>query len=639
MSVRNAGLQSALKKAAALKSVLENIDMKDEAGKLASMISHASGMRYSIGVTGQVNKGKSTIVNCILGAENDEFAPVGRFPNTSTITCFANSGAEDIKVVFEDGREKKISPANIKNYAAEDCVSGSRTGVKIVKVISRFPNLGQNIILVDTPGTDSALALKENVLYGYLERLDAVVFVSTADEPLVESERMLLQNLRNAGIKKLFFVVNKIDRLEEELLEQGLMHNRSVLRGLGLGDVEMFCISAHRHFLEGNDEGTAKLLGAIQHSAHYEYSLETTRELNDFIFSTTLSVRTSLQQSLELSKKKENEICSDIEKLIRLRHKFMGEHPAAAERFLKKWTDVSERLEAAISGIRDELQSEFIERIERASGVKLELLEKTLVRDSLSRFEDELEHNLDSLKNVLSDALRCYQADYCGIIGISQADAEGFSSGARGSNHIQLAGFPCGIEFFCGLCFSELPGLVCASLSSLSAVSSAGHEVKALRSGAPGRRFRWSRNSDASVSPVDLMRSHMLLGNAAYSVFSSLKSRGAQTKSEFVQTVCENIDAAAVIAAANVKKLRQLPAEIFRRFEQMADAELAGCIGRLEKAKTDRPSKDRISELKRRLREIESFESGFRNDMIEDAPAVKMPDDRFRNNKWERESC
>ncbi|RPH54488.1 dynamin, partial [bacterium] len=66
---------------------------------------------------------------------------------------------------------------------------------------------------VDTPGTNAILREHEAITREFVPRSDMVLFVTSADRPFTESERVFLQGIREWG-KKVVVVLNKIDILE-----------------------------------------------------------------------------------------------------------------------------------------------------------------------------------------------------------------------------------------------------------------------------------------------------------------------------------------------------------------------------------------------------------------------------------------
>ncbi|MGE5463709.1 MAG: dynamin family protein, partial [Syntrophothermus sp.] len=98
--------------------------------------------------------------------------------------------------------------------------------------------------IVDTPGTNAVIRYHERLTEEFVPRSDLVLFTTSADHPLTESERQFLQRILSWG-KKVVFALNKADIIEddsalEEIRSFVLKHATTVL-----GDTpEFFPVSA-----------------------------------------------------------------------------------------------------------------------------------------------------------------------------------------------------------------------------------------------------------------------------------------------------------------------------------------------------------------------------------------------------------
>ena len=69
--------------------------------------------------------------------------------------------------------------------------------------------------IVDTPGTNAVIRYHERLTDEFVPRSDLVLFTTSADHPLTESERQFLERILAWG-KKVVFALNKADILEDE---------------------------------------------------------------------------------------------------------------------------------------------------------------------------------------------------------------------------------------------------------------------------------------------------------------------------------------------------------------------------------------------------------------------------------------
>lgn len=139
-------------------------------------------------VVGEFNAGKSAFINALLG---EPFLPEGVTPTTTKVNIIRYGDAEESIRLGKD-IEGRTAPASFL----------------------------QDISIVDTPGTNAIIREHEQITSRFIPRSDLVLFVTSADRPFTESERVFLEKIREWG-KKVVLVINKIDILpSREALEE-----------------------------------------------------------------------------------------------------------------------------------------------------------------------------------------------------------------------------------------------------------------------------------------------------------------------------------------------------------------------------------------------------------------------------------
>jgi small GTP-binding protein len=134
-------------------------------------------------IVGEFNSGKSAFVNALLGAD---IAEEGVTPTTDRITLL--------------------------RHADEPIEKGRSDGV----LEKGYPNeFLREIAIVDTPGTNAIIRHHEELSRSFVPRSDLVLFVTSAERPLTESERGYLELIRDWG-KKILLVINKADLLADK---------------------------------------------------------------------------------------------------------------------------------------------------------------------------------------------------------------------------------------------------------------------------------------------------------------------------------------------------------------------------------------------------------------------------------------
>lgn len=132
-------------------------------------------------VVGEFNAGKSAFINALLG---DNFLEEGVTPTTNKVN------------ILRYGTEKK------KSHLSENIESLTLNAAYL-----------KEISIVDTPGTNAIIREHEVITSLFVPRSDLILFVTSADRPFTESERLFLEKIQSWG-KKVVLVINKIDILQ-----------------------------------------------------------------------------------------------------------------------------------------------------------------------------------------------------------------------------------------------------------------------------------------------------------------------------------------------------------------------------------------------------------------------------------------
>jgi small GTP-binding protein len=166
-------------------------------------------------VVGEFNAGKSALMNALLGAGQERVLAEGVTPTTSRVTL-VKWGPDISEQVVDEG------------YA----------------IYTHPLALLRELNIVDTPGTNAVIRQHERLTEEFVPRSDLVLFVTSADRPLTESERQFLERIRAWG-KKVIIAINKADIFENEAARQEVLGfvRRHSAEVLGF-EPEIFLVSA-----------------------------------------------------------------------------------------------------------------------------------------------------------------------------------------------------------------------------------------------------------------------------------------------------------------------------------------------------------------------------------------------------------
>ncbi|MBD1936296.1 dynamin family protein [Microcoleus sp. FACHB-68] len=185
--------------------------------------------RFRVAVVGEFSKGKSTLLNALLG---EEIQPVRDIPCSGTVTVLKYGPQQRVICKYKDGSEEEISPEQYKDKASisEEAALGSFgdeiVNSEIKEIIFEHPNLElcrNGVEIIDSPGLNEQ-AERTLVTEQVLKTTDAVIFLTHAQNALTEKERELLLYLKkelnpgknDEGVKSIFVLVNFADLLRRE---------------------------------------------------------------------------------------------------------------------------------------------------------------------------------------------------------------------------------------------------------------------------------------------------------------------------------------------------------------------------------------------------------------------------------------
>jgi small GTP-binding protein len=200
--------------------------------------------RFNLAIVGQFSRGKSSLMNALLGSEK---LPTGILPLTSVITTVTYGETERVLIQRESwALPQAIKLDQLAEYVTQDGNPGNEKGVVLAEV--QLPNelLRLGVHFVDTPGIASSIAANTRTTRQFLPEADAAILVTSFESPMTEAEVKFLQEVRE-HVRKVFIVVNKLDLAPENDREPVLAALRETVR-IAFPAVQpaIFAVSARR---------------------------------------------------------------------------------------------------------------------------------------------------------------------------------------------------------------------------------------------------------------------------------------------------------------------------------------------------------------------------------------------------------
>jgi GTP-binding protein EngB required for normal cell division len=204
--------EAALERLAKIASQLGSVAVSRDATDLAARLKEG---RFHLACVGQFKRGKSTLLNALLG---ERLLPAGITPVTSVPTIIRHGAVRSVRVRLKDARWMQIDPATIADYVSEESNSENRRGVVAMEVFSPNPLLTSGVCLVDTPGLGSVFAGNTATTEEFIPHIDAALIVLGADPPISGAELDLIQRIAEHA-ENLLVVLNKSDKSSNADLE------------------------------------------------------------------------------------------------------------------------------------------------------------------------------------------------------------------------------------------------------------------------------------------------------------------------------------------------------------------------------------------------------------------------------------
>lgn len=201
---------------------------------------------FSLVVIGNFKRGKSTLVNALLGKH---VVTTNVTPETVTINEISYGDRFEIEACLLSGGKVKLEPKQLHSERLIPTIEQLPKPVSHLNIKAPLPWL-KGMRLIDTPGTADIFNRFDRQISDYLKGADAVIVVISALSPLSQSERAFLSlSVFPQDFPKLFFVLNALDfarsdREAERLLQSTTAKITSVFpqaRVFGLSAYDEFC--------------------------------------------------------------------------------------------------------------------------------------------------------------------------------------------------------------------------------------------------------------------------------------------------------------------------------------------------------------------------------------------------------------
>ena len=171
--------------------------------------------RYTIAVVGEFKRGKSSLINALLGSK---ILPADVTPTTATINRITFSPVPKTIINYKDGTSEEININDLCDYVTKLSEDGKNRISKIKEATIFYPaQICQNHIdIIDTPGLNDEEQMTK-ITINMLPDIDAAIVPIHARMPFSETEKSFVcRLLESNNIQNIIFVMTFMDQLDED---------------------------------------------------------------------------------------------------------------------------------------------------------------------------------------------------------------------------------------------------------------------------------------------------------------------------------------------------------------------------------------------------------------------------------------
>lgn len=242
-----------------------------------------AGDRFNLVVVGQFSRGKSTLMNALLGKT---YLPSGIVPVTSVITAVGYGVQERVVLRFVDSNlTHPVTIDKLTDYVTEQANPGNRKRIEVAEVQAPVEILRRGFFFVDTPGLGSVVQQNTATTLNFLPEADAIVFVTSCDAPLTNAELAYLRECKSQA-RRVFVIVNKMDLAASTAEREQILNfvESKVRQELDTPELRIFAVSARNAL----DAKTTRDTQGLERSGVADFEKEliqylTVRKQDDFL--------------------------------------------------------------------------------------------------------------------------------------------------------------------------------------------------------------------------------------------------------------------------------------------------------------------------------------------------------------------
>lgn len=198
-----------------LEDICSKLELTEIREALGASRKKLSSHKFSVGMLGEFKRGKSMVINSLLG---EDILPSNIEPATATMNRVTYDIKPHAELLMKDGSAKNVDIGDLENYITKITKESERNAADIEEAIVYYPCpfCQNNVDIVDTPGLNDDKRMNR-ITEEIIPKLDAVVMVLVQDSPFSSSEAEFVRTkLMTSDLGRIIFLVNKIDNIRKK---------------------------------------------------------------------------------------------------------------------------------------------------------------------------------------------------------------------------------------------------------------------------------------------------------------------------------------------------------------------------------------------------------------------------------------
>ena len=232
-----------------LEKICGELEMEERAQAIRDVKTKLQNHTFSVGIMGEFKRGKSTVINALLGKE---ILPADILPCSATLNQIQWDVKPRAEVRFKDGSVKEVEIDELANYVTKLTTESEQNAANVQDAVVYYPcQFCQNgVRIIDTPGLNDDERMNQ-VAESVLPILDAIVMVIVPDAPFSISEADFVRNkVMVSDLGRIIFVINKIDMVRDRDRQRVIDSIKDKIRDSVLDKVEKFYGADSKEYAE-----------------------------------------------------------------------------------------------------------------------------------------------------------------------------------------------------------------------------------------------------------------------------------------------------------------------------------------------------------------------------------------------------